>query len=454
MKNTLFVIALAVFVGLHSLTASAAGVTITGAGASVSLSDLAGTPTMLTVILKESNAKDSNLKLAEVREDRLIFFTNTGDIVPYMLDSIEAIEVQDGIVEQRRALDLESQVLRAEHQRIVERAWSRVRDLFQQNDDNQALKIEAAMLLALSGDENAHDYLRQLAGSNETSLQLEAAGMLFLVGDIIPENLVRQGLESGKRDVRVTAASLAGLAGFQDVVPVIRPMFQDRSVQFSAPAARALARLKDTSITPRLLTMLFELQQEKGEAAIFALTKLQDTSVVEELKFRLLEADGSNRLRLARVLFNLGDPAGVDELQHIFKTYPTLMPEVSLPLATNGYWDATLFLRNRLARREDPTESNLVFRARNAQALLASGDPSAMAVFQELLRSNNSVVTSTVFSLMAELGQPRLITLLQPSIENADPGFALNACKAVISLALPSFRERLLEYRVEFPETE
>ena len=84
--------------------------------------------------------------------------------------------------------------------------------------------------------------------------------------------------------------------------------------------------------------------------------------------------------------------------------------------------------------------------------LLASGDPSAMAVFQELLRSDKEAVTSLVFSLMTELGQPRLITLLQPSIENSNPAYALDACKAVISLALPSFRTRLLEYRIEFPE--
>jgi HEAT repeat protein len=312
--------------------------------------------------------------------------------------------------------------------------------------------MEAAMLLAMSGEENAHEYLRQLAGSNDLVLQLQAAGMLYLIGDVVPENLIRQGLESGKRDARIMAASLSGLAGYKDAVPTLRPLFMDRSVQYSAPAARALARLDDHTILDRLQAMLFELQQEKGEAAIFALTKLQDASVIEGLKFRLLEADGSNRLRIARVLFNLGDPTGIDELQHIFKTYPTLMPEVALMLAANGYWDAIQFLQTRLARREDPTESNLAFRARNAQALLASGDPSAMAVFQELLRSDKEAVTSLVFSLMTELGQPRLITLLQPSIENSNPAYALDACKAVISLALPSFRTRLLEYRIEFPE--
>lgn len=452
MKRSLFLCTVVVFAGLFSLTAISAPVPITGTSQSVSLSDLVGTRTMLTVVLKDGDAKDSNLKLAEVRDDRLVFLSTTGEIVPYLLDSIASIEVQDGVVQQRRAPDLESQVLRAEHQRIVDRAWSRIKDIFQKSDDNQPLKMEAAMLLAMSGEENAHEYLRQLAGSNDLVLQLQAAGMLYLIGDVVPENLIRQGLESGKRDARIMAASLSGLAGYKDAVPTLRPLFMDRSVQYSAPAARALARLDDHTILDRLQAMLFELQQEKGEAAIFALTKLQDASVIEGLKFRLLEADGSNRLRIARVLFNLGDPTGIDELQHIFKTYPTLMPEVALMLAANGYWDAIQFLQTRLARREDPTESNLAFRARNAQALLASGDPSAMAVFQELLRSDKEAVTSLVFSLMTELGQPRLITLLQPSIENSNPAYALDACKAVISLALPSFRTRLLEYRIEFPE--
>ncbi|HQB04208.1 MAG TPA: hypothetical protein PLY90_13070, partial [Candidatus Hydrogenedentes bacterium] len=352
MKRSLFLCTVVVFAGLFSLTAISAPVPITGTSQSVSLSDLVGTRTMLTVVLKDGDAKDSNLKLAEVRDDRLVFLSTTGEIVPYLLDSIASIEVQDGVVQQRRAPDLESQVLRAEHQRIVDRAWSRIKDIFQQSDDNQPLKMEAAMLLAMSGEENAHEYLRQLAGSNDLVLQLQAAGMLYLIGDVVPENLIRQGLESGKRDARIMAASLSGLAGYKDAVPTLRPLFMDRSVQYSAPAARALARLDDHTILDRLQAMLFELQQEKGEAAIFALTKLQDASVIEGLKFRLLEADGSNRLRIARVLFNLGDPTGIDELQHIFKTYPTLMPEVALMLAANGYWDAIQFLQTRLARRE------------------------------------------------------------------------------------------------------
>ena len=75
-----------------------------------------------------------------------------------------------------------------------------------------------------------------------------------------------------------------------------------------------------------------------------------------------------------------------------------------------------------------------------------------MAVFQELLRSDDTTITNLVFELMTDLGQPRMITLLQPSIENVNNEFAINACKTVISLALPEFRERILQYREEFSD--
>ena len=75
-----------------------------------------------------------------------------------------------------------------------------------------------------------------------------------------------------------------------------------------------------------------------------------------------------------------------------------------------------------------------------------------MAVFQELLRTDNDTVIRDVFNLMTELGNPRLITLLQPSIENVDQQFAMGACQSVIALALPQFRERLILYRAEFKE--
>ncbi len=433
-----------------SVSADTAAIPITGTEAPATLESIVGTPTLITVVLKGSGARDPNLKLVEVRPDRIIVMSSKSEVIPYMADSIESIEVQGGAVEQRRLPALDSQVLRAEHQRVVQRAWARVREIYGESDDNQNLKIQAATLLALSNDDEAHNYLRKLAESNDIEAQLEAAGALFLVGDAISETLLAQGLDSGNRNARVKAASLAGLNGYQSGVTLLRTMFEDRAVQLSTPAARALARLGVRDIVPGLMEMVFELHEDKGKAAVFGLTKLADADLVEQLKFRLLEAEEVARFRLVEVLFNLNDPVGVEELKDIYKNYPTLTPEVALLLTERGDWEATQFLRARLARREDPTEDNLSYRARNAYALLKGGDPSAMAVFQELLRSDNATVTNQVFQLMTKLGQARLITLLQPSIENVDKEYAINACKAVLALALPDFRERLLQYREEF----
>lgn len=451
MKKALFAIMVLAFLAAGTaMGAKSADIAITGTDAPASLQAIAGTPTMLTVVLKDSGARDPNLKLLEIRADRIVLMNQKGDIIPYMADSVESIEVQGGIVEKRHTRELDSQVLRAEHQRVVQRAWIRTKEIYSESDEDQGLKIQAATLLALSNDEEAHNYLRKLAESNDIETQLDAAGSLYLVGDTVSEALLSQGLDSGNRSARVKAASMAGLCDYRDGIILLRSMFQDRAVQFSTPAARALARLGVRDIIPGLMQMIYELHEEKGKAAIFALTHLGDEKIVEELKFRLLEAEGVIRFRMVEVLYNLEDPVGIEELKAIFENYPTLSPEVALLLAKRGDYEATQFLRGRLSRREDPTEENLSFRARNAQALLEGGDPSAMAVFQELLRVSNENVTKLVFELMTELGQARLITLLQPSIENVDKDYAINACKAVISLAMPEFRERLLQYREEF----
>ncbi len=441
-----------VLIVLTAALTATAEIPVVGSEQPVSLTDIVGTPTMITVVLKDSGARDANLKLLEVRSDRIIVLAPNGDVIPYLTDSVEAVELQDGAVEPRRIPQLDTQLLRAEHQRVVDRAWARVREIYEQANDDQELRIQAATLLALINNANAHNYLRQLADSNDIMIQLSAAGALYLIGDNVSESLLRQGLESGNRLARAKAAGLAGLTGYRDGIPFLQAMFQDRAVQLSAPAARALARLGVRDIVPRLLSMIHELHEAKGESAIFALTQLGDEDVIEQIKFRLLEAEGVMRLRLVRVLKNLSDPVGLDELRFIYKNYPTLAPEVALLLAQAGDWNATQFLRDRLSRREDPTEANLRYRAQNAQALLAGGDPSAMAVFQELLRSDNEDVTRYAFELMVELGIPRLITLLQPSIENIDREFALNACQTVIALAFPEYRERLLQYRSEFSE--
>lgn len=450
--TTIVLVVLFIPILAYSDSGTTADIPITGSEKPVTLNDLLGTSTLITVVLKDSQARDTNLTLSEVCPDRIIVMTSKGEPIPYLADSIERIEIQGGEIMPRRAVQMDIQLLRPEHQRVVERAWARIRDIFENTNDDQHLKILAATLLTLSNEGKAHDYLRKLAEANDLEVQLTAAGCLFLVGDAVSEALIRQGLDSGNRRARIKAAGLAGLTGYKDVIPVLQNMFKDRAVELSTPAGRALARLQDRSAIPRLMEMIFELHAEKGETAVFGLTRLADSGVIQEIKDKIVETEGMVRFRLVRVLYNLDDPEGITELRSIFKRYPTLAPEVALLLAQKEDWEATQFLRSRLARREDPTQENQIYRSRNAQALLQGGDPSALAVFQELLRSDNEEVTKQVFKSAVEVGQPRFLTLLQPAIENVDKKFALNAATAVIALALPDFRNRLLAYREEFRE--
>ena len=336
-----------------------AEVQILGSDRPVSLNDIAGTETLITVTFKDGGAKDQNLKLLAVHDDSINVLTSKNEDFTYLLDSVESITIQDGIVEQRRQNQFDKGPrLRPEHQRVVDRAWVRIREIYGSANDDQELKIHAAVCLSLINDEDAHNYLRQLAESNDIITQLDAAGALYIAGDDIPPSLLQQGLESGNRNARAMAASLAGLEGFDSGLEFLNSLFQDRAVQLSCPATRALARLGVKNIIPRVMEMLHELHEDKGNAAIFALTKLltksPDEDVIDQLKFQLLEAEGIIRYRIVRILYNLGDPDGKKELKNIFENLPTLTPEVALLLARENDWDATQYLRERLERRKTP----------------------------------------------------------------------------------------------------
>ncbi|HNY85068.1 MAG TPA: hypothetical protein P5069_09415 [Candidatus Hydrogenedentes bacterium] len=445
MRHAVAVAVLVLAAGL----AWAAEVKITGADRPVTLRELAGTDTLVTVVLKDSGAKDANLKVVSATDTTLTVLTQKQGEIPYLLDTVEEVQVQGGKVEGSRFNPEEVQMLRAEQQRVVDRAFSRAREIYGESSDDQEMKMDAAVLLALSNDGDATNYLKQLVESNDLQTQLEASRGLYLIGESFSESLVRQGLESGNRDARALSASLTGVGGFTDLIPLLKPMFADRAIELSTPAARALARMGQREIISRLVSMVQEPSDVKGEAAVFALARLGGDDVRQEMLNLLSQTEGKVRLRVVMVLHALNDPTKTEELKRIFSDYPTLSPKIALVLAREGDWDATQFLRARLARREDPTDNNLIYRAEIAAALLASGDPTALTVFQDLLRSESMPAKMRVFELVVELGSARIIPLLQPSIENVDKELSHAACQASIALALPAYRARLLEMREE-----
>jgi len=430
-------------------SAGAQGVRVVGAEG-VTLEDIAGTPTLVTVVIKSDAAKapeDPNLRVVNIQANLFNVLTSGGDIIPYRFEDVQEVRIQGGKVERVSPAKNTARALRGEEKAIVDRAWSRSAEIFGAANDNQELKVRAALLQVLHDDEAAFEYLQRLAESNDLQTQLDTSFALYLAGKEVSPSLLRQGLESGNREARALACSLAGLIGYRDAVPVLNTMLQDRSASYAAPAARALARLGNREIIPKLLGMIAENNEEKGMAAVFALTRLGGEDVIEQMKIRLRDADGLDRYRMILVLDSLGDPLGRKLLKGVFNEIPTLAPEAALILAKEDDYDAAQFLRSRLERREDPRIHNLIYRARNAASLYAGGNRQALAVFQELLRSDNDDVKQVVFQLVSELADSKLLSILQPSIESVETGIALGACSAAISLGLPEFRERLLESR-------
>ncbi len=440
---------LAAVVLLAALGAGAGEVKVTGTAKAVSVKDLVGTDTMVTLVLKDSGAKISNLKVVEALPNVINVQTQKGDIEPYPVELVEEVQVQGGKVEEKRFNAEGLQVLRPEQQRVVERAMARAVEIFVGANDDQELKMQAAVLLSLNKNRDAVKYLKQLAETNDITVQLTASKALYLIGEPVSDTLLRQGLESGNRKARALAATLAGLTKYTTGIPLLKPIFGDRAVELSAPAARALARLGEREIIPRLVAMLEESNDKKGEAAVFSLVRLGGDDVLQDMKKKLGETEGMIKFRVVSVLYQMKDPSGLEELKKIFNDYPTLAPEAALYLTKNADWEATQFLRTRLTRREDPTDANLIYRADTAAALLINGDPSTLAVFQEILRSDSVKARKKVFELFTDIGNARLIPILQPNIENVDKRMSLDACETVATLALPAFRTRLLEMRVE-----
>lgn len=416
-------------------------VTVTG-GNGATLGSIAGSATLVTVVLK-GGAEDPNLQVTEVQQDLIIFSSETGDRISYRKADIESLKVQGDIVEKRPVFVSSTVALRPEDQRIVDEANKRINDLFQGSKDNQDLRIQAAGYMGYNGNEQAVDYLSKLADTNNLQTRLDAAHGLYLAGQPIPEDLVRTGLASNNRNLKAHAAVIAGLFKNEEATPELMGMLGDRSAQFSAPAAVALARLGNREIIAQAMEMLGSTLDEKYRAGVQSLIILGGSDVEEAVKYRIESTDGLERFRLIYILHELGAPEARKHLIRVFEEELTIKPEAALILAADDYWEAIQYLQERLQRREDPTYANLVYRARTAHAILESGDMSAIHVFQSLLRSEDAAVKGLVLDLIADLSDRSLLKLILPSIKNVDPQLSLKACNTALAIASPEYLERL-----------
>lgn len=426
---------------------SARALEVKGESGAVALSKIVGSDTLVTVVLK-GGAEDPNLRVLEVRGETISFADEKGNERVFPVSSLDFLRVQGSVIERREPVAVGNVALRPEDQEIVNRASARAAELFNSSKDNQELRIQAAAYMGFDGNEEAVKYLTSLAESNNQRTRIEAARGLYLAGKEIPENLIRDGLASNNRNVRADTAVLAGLFQDQASGGILMEMFNDRSAQYAAPAAVALARLDNREIIPGLFDMIGSISDEKNEAGVQALIILGGEDVIESAKYRLNETSGLERFRLVRVLFALGDEEGRKALIRIFNEELTITPEAALLLAADKYWEATQYLQERLKRREDDTPENLAYRARNAHAIVTSGDNSAVYVFQDLLRREDSGIKEQVLDLMAKTGDRSMLKLIQTSIVNVDPQLSMDACNTALAIANPTYRERLQDLAV------
>jgi HEAT repeat protein len=414
----------------------------------LTLRDLVGKDTFVSVVLKDRGATDQNLRVVEIGPNYFSVLTQNGERMPYKFESVAEVRIQDGQIEARKFNLDENRMLKVEEQKVVDRALERAREIFDAANSDQTVKMRAATLLAVSGRADAVDYLRGLSTTNDLATDIDASLRLYLIGDKETNKAVlAKGLQSGDRKVKAAAVKLAGLTGDKDDIPILVDMLQERTVDISAPAARALARLDCRSGIPYMVRMLVELNEEKGNAAIFALSRLGGQDVVSQLKDKLKTTSGQTQYRVITCLYKLKDPLGKELMIKQMKNVPTLAPEAALVLARDGDWDAVQYLTGRLKRRYDETEDVMLYRAKAAAALVANADPTAISYVQELLRSDNVNIRKQICILLADLGKKRLIPILQPTIESADADLALQACAATVAIAKPDFRERYIEYQ-------
>lgn len=431
-----------IVLALSAVVVTTAGALEVRGGGGATLSGIAGSDTLVTVVLK-AGASDPNLKVMEVRSETVSFETVKGTETVYRLADIDHVQVQGDVVERRAPVVLGNVALRPEDQQIVDRASARAAELFNSSKDNQDLRIQAAAYMAFDGNEEATEYLTSLAESNNMPTRIAAARALYLAGKELPGNLIREGLESNNRNIRADAAVLAGLFEDQSSSGILMAMFNDRSAQYSAPAAIALARLGNREIIPGLFDMVGSISDEKNDAGVRALILLGGEDVIESAKYRLDETSGLERFRLVQVLFALGDDAGRKALIQIFHEELTITPEAALLLAGDNYYEASQYLQERLKRREDDTPENLAYRIRNAHAIVSSGDNSAVYVFQDILRSDAGPIKEDALRLIAKTGDRTMLKLIQTSIANVDPELSMVACETAMAIANPTYRQRL-----------
>jgi hypothetical protein len=432
-----------------------AQVPVVGAEGTATLRQVAGTNTLVTVVLNVG-ALDQNLRILSTDRNFFRVADTNGDRFTYRYDAVKEVRLQGGRVEVSQIDPSGVVALNKDQRAILERCLQRVVELFMSSGE-EAIKVEAATLLFAegSGDHRAGAqlYLQELARTNDLEKVLYAYLNLFVAGeDTLDRASLRfhlsEGLSSGNRTHRILAATVAGVFRETSQEQALVGLLESRGADVVGPAAVALARMGHTQSIPTLIDMLNSRSYEKGEAAVAALGILGGESVIQQLKLRLPDAEDTEEFRIARVLHNLGEDDGKDVLLHYADEVPTKAQQALLELAEAGDEPSKRKLKERLGARKQPTTDGTVRQAKLVATLLRGGDRNQLAALQEMLRTEDAETEAAVCAVLAEVGLKSVIVLAGPSIESQDPMVAMAACRAAIANANQSYFMRLKEARM------
>lgn len=430
-------------------------------GGGASLEDLIREKALVTIMLKP-NAPDPNLTITDVNNTTVTFVGPDGRHGAYSIDSVQSIRVQEKRVATKKSV-LAQGALSSDEQAVVDRALSRVTELFQ-SEPNREVKMVAATVAAAMGDGDALIYLQAHAQGNNVAARVQAANYLYLLGEEIDADILSEGFLHGNRDIRSLTAILAGLAKNDEHLKEIREMSDDPSVEVYPSAIRALARLGDRSSIPKMYDGLSALRQPKTEAAIYGLIQLGDAEIIQEVKNRLKTASTSEWFRLVRILYELEDEVGIEMMKEEALESFAHEKAAGLLLGEDDDWDGLIWIREYFDRQTDPDLANLLFRAELASALYGTAQAQAKIELQKLMRMTETQVFAKgynsdteykrsilnavhirVCKILGTKGDKTMLSLLYTPMESQEVLVSLAACHAIAMTANPQYRERQIE---------
>jgi HEAT repeat protein len=440
------------------------------------LRGLAGSDTLVTVVLNVGGARDANLQIIEVFSKHFTFVQQNGKRGSYNFDSVKEIRVQRESVQARRFSLNRAGMLSPSERDVAERAGARAFEIFSGSAGNQELRMAAASLVAVSEHEsaaNALAYLRKLASVNDESTAILASLSLYDAGQVPDEKTIRNGLVSGNKTTRAVASVLAGLVGDPVHAREITSLLSDPTALVSAAAIRAAARLGDRSGIEIMIRGIRSRDTIKADASYDALKRLGGPDVIEALREILHSERGQAWFRALAILFALEDEEAIKLMSAEALKNPEYAVDAAILLSGRDDWEAITFLREYIKQDYDAYYEDLAKRLTALEALIKADFMPAKNLMAALmnLSSRDVMVRGTAAmaafqkeatimgmkllgcSKVGVIGSGNLMAIVAPLIEDLNPIVALVACSAAIAIADPEYHERFVDRAEDFNVT-